>query len=67
MAELKVEELAKSVGQRVAEEIKKQYIKRTVLDEIRAEIEKSRYGLVSDGIDIALQIIDKYRTESEGK
>lgn len=66
MAELKVEELAKSVGQRVAEEIKKQYIKRTVLDEIRAEIEKSRYGLVSDGIDIALQIIDKYRAESEG-
>ena len=31
-----------------------------VLDKIRAEIEQSRYGLVNDGLDIALKIIDKY-------
>ena len=31
-----------------------------VLDKIRAEIEQSRYGLVNDGLDLALKIIDKY-------
>lgn len=31
-----------------------------VFDKIRDEIEQSRYGLVNDGLDIALKIIDKY-------
>lgn len=31
-----------------------------VLEQIRAEIEQSRYGLVNDGLDLALKIIDKY-------
>ena len=36
-----------------------------VLDKIRAEIEQSRYGLVNDGLDLALKIIDKYVGDSE--
>lgn len=36
------------------------------LDKIKAEIEKSRYGLINDGLindglDVALKIINKYR------
>ena len=31
-----------------------------VLEQIRDEIEQSRYGLVNDGLDLALKIIDKY-------
>jgi ribosomal silencing factor RsfS len=34
-----------------------------VLGKIRAEIERHRYGLVNDGLDIALNIIDKYKAE----
>jgi len=30
------------------------------IDAIRQEIEQSRYGLVNDGLDLALKIIDKY-------
>lgn len=30
------------------------------IDAIRAEIEEARYGLINDGLDVALQIIDKY-------
>ena len=30
------------------------------IEQIRAEIEQSRYGLVNDGLDLALKIIDKY-------
>lgn len=33
----------------------------SVLEQIRDEIEQSRYGLVNDGLDLALKIIDKYR------
>ena len=36
-----------------------------VLDKIRAEIEQSRYGLVNDGLDLALKIIDKYMGDKE--
>ena len=36
-----------------------------VLEQIRAEIEQSRYGLVNDGLDLALKIIDKYMGDSE--
>ena len=31
-----------------------------VLDEIKAEIEAARYGLINDGLDVALRIIDKH-------
>lgn len=30
------------------------------IEQIRNEIEQSRYGLVNDGLDLALKIIDKY-------
>ena len=39
--------------------------KQKVLDKIRAEIEQARYGLVNDGLDIALNILDKYKPECE--
>ena len=32
----------------------------TTLDKIKAEIEEARYGLINDGLDVALKIIDKY-------
>lgn len=32
----------------------------TTLEKIRAEIEEARYGLINDGLDVALKIIDKY-------
>lgn len=38
-----------------------------VLDKIRAEIEQARYGLVNDGLDIALNIIGKYKAETEAE
>lgn len=37
----------------------------SVLEQIRDEIEQSRYGLVNDGLDLALKIIDKYRGDKE--
>lgn len=30
------------------------------IEQIRADIEASRYGLVNDGLDLALKIIDKH-------
>lgn len=45
--------------------IKQKYIEREVLDEIRAEI-KAMSGDIETIADV-LQIIDKYRTGSEGK
>lgn len=30
------------------------------IEQIRDEIEQSRYGLVNDGLDLALKIIDKH-------
>ena len=36
-----------------------------VLEQIRAEIEQSRYGLVNDGLDLALEIIDKHMGDKE--
>ena len=30
------------------------------IEQIRTEIEESRYGLVNDGLDLALKIIDKH-------
>ena len=30
------------------------------IEQIRADIEAARYGLINDGLDVALSIIDKY-------
>lgn len=30
------------------------------IEDIKADIEASRYGLVNDGLDVALRIIDKH-------
>lgn len=47
-----------------------------VLNKIRAEIDKARYidkdtrickNALASGLEVALQIIDKYKAESEGK
>ena len=35
------------------------------IEDIKAEIEQSRYGLVNDGLDLALKIIDKYTSRRE--
>jgi hypothetical protein len=34
-----------------------------VIDRVRAEIEQARYVLVNDGLDMALNIIDKYKAK----
>lgn len=55
--------------------IKQKYIEREVLDEIRAEIEEQVLESLSDGgddwftaekVNECLEIIDKYKTKSEG-
>ena len=33
---------------------------KSVLEQIKAEIEAARYGLINDGLDVALRIIDKH-------
>ena len=33
---------------------------KTAIDKIRTEIEERRFGLINDGLDVALEIIDKY-------
>ena len=35
-------------------------IERKVIDEIKADIERARYGLINDGLDVALSIMDKH-------
>lgn len=35
-------------------------IERSVIDDIKADIEAARYGLINDGLDVALTIIDKH-------
>ena len=35
------------------------------IEQIRAEIEAARYGLINDGLDVALRIIDKHTEGSE--
>ena len=42
-----------------------EYIDRKVIEDIKAEIEQSRYGLVNDGLDLALKIIDKYTKKEQ--
>ena len=36
-----------------------------VIEQIRADIEAARYGLINDGLDVALRIIDKHTEGSE--
>jgi hypothetical protein len=54
--------------------IKQKYIEREVLDKLRAEIDKARFvdkdtrickNALASGLEVALQIIDKYKGESE--
>lgn len=54
--------------------IKQKYIEREVLDKIRAEIDKARFidkdtrivkNALASGLEVAMQIIDKYKAESE--
>lgn len=56
--------------------IKQKYIEREVLDKIRAEIDKARFidkdtrivkNALASGLEVAMQIIDKYKAESEVK
>lgn len=66
MAELKMDEFVKNVGQKVAEDIKQKYIERAVLDKIRDEIErKANSGQWSEatiyGMQKSIAIIDKYK------
>lgn len=35
-------------------------ISHKVIEDIKADIEAARYGLINDGLDVALQIIDKH-------
>ena len=35
-------------------------ISHKVIDDIKADIEAARYGLINDGLDVALRIIDKH-------
>ena len=42
-------------------------IDRKVIEDIKQEIEESRYGLVNDGLDLALKIIDKHINGEERK
>ena len=49
--------------EKALDDMEKHY--KDVLDKIRDEIEQSRYGLVNDGLDLALKIIDKYRKDGE--
>ena len=37
-----------------------EYGKHDVIEDIKADIEASRYGLINDGLDVALRIIDKH-------
>ena len=32
----------------------------SAIEDIKAEIEQARYGLINDGLDVALKIIDKH-------
>ena len=38
---------------------------RKVIEDIKADIESARYGLINDGLDVALRIIDKHISRKE--
>ena len=62
-------------GKKLREYINKNYISNSVLDKIIAEIDKARFidkdtrhckNALASGLEVAMKIIDKYKTESEG-
>lgn len=71
MAELKMDMFIENVEQKVVEHIKKNYIKRDVLDKIRNEIIElwgnDPCAYEHNCLDEMLNIIDKYKAESEDK
>ena len=44
----------------LADYVKANYAPMSVIEDIKADIELARYGLVNDGLDLALKIIDKH-------
>ena len=61
MAELKInKEWVRDAVQPTIDRIKSEYIHRSVIEDIKADIELARYGLVNDGLDLALKIIEKH-------
>lgn len=61
MAELKIDkEWVKDAVQPVIDDVKANYIHKSVIENIKAEIEAARYGAINDGLDVALVIIDKH-------
>ena len=50
----------KTIGQALADTPTLEVVAMSVIDEIKADIELARYGLVNDGLDLALKIIDKH-------
>lgn len=42
-------------------------ISHKVIEDIKADIEAARYGLINDGLDVALRIIDKHIEQKPGK
>ena len=61
-------------GKKLREYINKNYISNSVLDKIRAEIDKARFidkdtrhckNALASGLEVAMKIIDKYKEESE--
>ena len=49
----------------LADYVKKNYVPMSVIEDIKADIEASRYGLINDGLDVALRIIDKHTEGSK--
>ena len=68
MAELRMDDFVKNVGQRVAEGIKQKYVSRKVIEDIKAEIKDARFNQINDetekavnyALNTALAIIDKH-------
>ena len=59
MQVISVDELVKYQGENVIVD-SFEAVPMSVIDEIKADIELARYGLVNDGLDVALKIIEKH-------
>jgi transposase-like protein len=57
---LKTERMSQSEFEQYAKEHGYIISTTNIIEQVRDEIEQSRYGLVNDGLDLALKIIDKY-------
>lgn len=44
----------------LADYVKENYVPMSFIEDIKADIEAARYGLINDGLDVALRIIDKH-------